>query len=390
MSVHPAPEPRRERPVERSSLLTNLRNRFRRLRNLVVARLFRRYQAASSDGLMRALRRTAYGDPPRHFPHSFDQLVPMDYPKLSSGVRRSFSQLQESELREDEFRATIWAHAIGEQVLEDPAFKAQWTEFGLMEVTVGFFTAHDRVVLGVIVYRQSPHLFAPRPATITVSGQNFPVAVRATTRHAHGSGGTSHDAKDCRFAIGVAAAHVTTTNGQQRWGILTPCHVAAGDTENFHRLQAGDNVQVRQGGQVLSRQVLRADPRLDAAVVECASQALPGKPWGITDYAAFVGVRAMFPGGPVDGRVVEIPLPQGVIPHGRGGMPPSLPAVLYLNFSGSGGDSGALVYDMSRERSVGPIPYGMYLGATEAYTGTLGRCLMFEQLRMYWQVEFFD
>jgi hypothetical protein len=178
-------------------------------------------------------------------------------------------------------------------------------------------------------------------------------------------------------------------------GILTAAHVAArgGDKRS---LRENDTVRFPQPGEQapVERRVLRADPIMDAAVVEDGSPGPGARGVHAYPFAGYFPIEMRSPEGSiVAGHVVEMEVPQGVVP-GAPGQPPSDPAVLLIDVTGQPGWSGSMVweatYRVSPEYAPGPRPYGMFVGVRNVYSGTLGRVHMLTQIEQVWQLQLLE
>jgi hypothetical protein len=130
---------------------------------------------------------------------------------------------------------------------------------------------------------------------------------------------------------------------------------------------------------------------MDAAVVEDDPPAPDARRLHAYPFAGYFPVELRSPEGQVvAGHVVEMEVPQGVVP-GAPGQPPSDPAVLLIDVAGRPGWSGSMVWEAtyreSAEYAPGPRPYGMFVGVRRVYTATLGRVHMLRQMERAWGLE---
>ena len=133
---------------------------------------------------------------------------------------------------------------------------------------------------------------------------------------------------------------------------------------------------------------------MDAAVVEDGAPRANARTVHAYPFAGYFPIEIHSPqGAVVHGHVVEMEVPQGVIP-GAPGQLPSDAAVLLIDITGAPGWSGSMVweatYRVAPEFAVGPRPYAMFLGVRKVYTSKLGKVHMLHQIEKVWGLELLD
>ncbi|MCW3037060.1 MAG: conserved repeat domain protein [Actinobacteria bacterium] len=283
--------------------------------------------------------------------------------------------------------AALWMLALNDAVRRRGGIGRRLR--GVRKVTIGFVEAGGQVRLAAIFYVRLPALPQAAPLFVTVDGQQFPVVVRPMYKD-------RPRRVPLRTRLRLDTGMVTSSvrlGGET--GILTAAHVAArgGDKRS---LRENDTVRFPQPGEQapVERRVLRADPIMDAAVVEDGSPAPGARGVHAYPFAGYFPIEMRSPeGSVVAGHVVEMEVPQGVVP-GAPGQPPSDPAVLLIDVTGQPGWSGSMVweatYRVSPEYAPGPRPYGMFVGVRKVYSGTLGRVHMLTQIEQVWQLQLLE
>jgi hypothetical protein len=359
----PSAEPPRNRPQvpQRSSLVTEL---------LIGVGRVRRGRRARVDGFDPALLDLGYANPPEYLDGRIIWQV------LDRVPRENLELAHDADLplSEPGPLATAWAARIALAV-ERLGLDSIVT--GVHSVGYGFVAHRQQIGFGLVCYVRRPALVQAAPLAIDVDGVQVPVVLRPIPRDVDLAGGL-------RFPDGQAAGSARIGTDL---GTLTAAHVVAPN---------GQSDGIAEGQSVLCCEpacpghlVLRADPVMDAALIEMAASDRAPKRLRVMPVAGYFPVELISPTGqPVPAWITEVGFPQGVIPGSRGKRPTS-PALLLLSASGAHGWSGSLVLEtQSRELFGGPgLPYGMFLGVRELHGGVAGRMNMLAQLEKVWDLE---
>ncbi|HMC09551.1 MAG TPA: hypothetical protein VKL22_09560 [Actinomycetota bacterium] len=331
----------------------------------------------------------ASAPPPAHFDlaRAAGAALPQQRPANARDLlaRRDYYRVPDAP---EPFRhAALWTLALNDAIRRRGGIGRRL--LGVRKTTIGFVEAGGRVRLAAIFYVRLPALAQAAPLFVTVDGQRFPVVIRpmfkdrplrapSKTRLHLDTGMVT-----CRVRLGGKA------------GILTAAHVAARDGDK-RSLRENDTVSFSEPGEQapLPHRVLRADPIMDAAVVEEESPAPEAHGVHAYPFVGYFPIEMRSPeGSVVGGHVVEMEVPQGVVP-GAPGQSPSDPAVLLIDVTGQPGWSGSMVWEAtyreSPEYASGPRPYGMFVGVRKVYTATLGRVHMLTQIEKVWQLELLE
>ena len=271
-------------------------------------------------------------------------------------------------------RAEAWAAAIADEVA---AVGVDNLVIQVRALACGFVSAGRRTRLALICYVTRRGLVQPARLAIRVQGETFPIVLRPLPRDQVACG-------DDGFLNGQVTARARL---DEHVGMLTAAHVLAADGQSTG-VAAGERVDCQDPG-CPSHLVARADPVMDAAFVVDGPATGHESLTRATATAGYFPVEVRTPDGQLaPGRVVEIPLPEGLIP-GTFGKPALAAARLYITLTGEPGWSGGLVCETVYRELYGgePRPYAMFLGPTQLYTALVGRVNLLAQLEKVWGIE---
>lgn len=305
--------------------------------------------------------------------------IPEEPPNQSELLEGRYRYFPDKDIPEVFARAWLWTLALHDAVTSKdigPRLK------GVRKATYGFVQSMEGVRLAAIFYVGRSALMQAAPLFIKVDGYHFPIVIRPKFKDL-----PSH----LDFQRGVVTCRARLDGSV---GVLTAAHVAA---EN------GDKSSIRRNAQIAcvgpdptpgcQHRVLAADPTMDAVIVEDGVSRADDRVIRATPVAGFFPIEVRSPAGTVPGWIVEISLPQGVVP-GQRGRAPNSPALLLSDIRGEPGWSGSMVYETMRRDTYGgnvpPQPYCMFVGIRELHTGALGRLHMLRQHEIVWGLELLD
>lgn len=321
----------------------------------------------------------ANADPPTGLTEdAIDRAVPEEIPQIRGKGQADNASADLPPLLE---RARLWSIALHREVL---ASGLERQIRGVKQIGYGFVANGPKISLAVIFYVHRIALLQAAPLWLRVEGAQFPIVLRPPYSDLPTSSRYS-------FADGLATGRARL---RDRIGTLTAAHVVA-QAGDKHKLTTGDMAQciTKEAGVECKQKILAVDPMMDAALID--NEEASGLEQTVLSYPypGYIPIEVSGPNGQVSsGWVVEVPLPQGVVP-GTLGKPASAPAQLLLDIQATDGWSGGLVSEVTdiKFRGAGdPRPYGMFLGVRALRTGVHGRMNMLRQLEIVWGLELLD
>jgi hypothetical protein len=242
--------------------------------------------------------------------------------------------------------------------------------------TYGFVESHSAVRLAAIFYVRKSALFQAAPLFVEVGGKKFPVVIRPQAKdiNTHTDMGFSNGQVTCAARLG------------NDYGVLTAAHVVGGSFKRGKMTVAqDDHVACRRAGPSsgCTHRVLAIDPIMDAVLIEAEIVPADYDVAKSEDEPGFNSIVIDSPLGPVSSKIIELEIPQGVIPVGAApGDSPAAPALVFCQEPGARGWSGSMVVG----KKTG-VPYGMFLGIRPFYIGNLGKVELLRQIEMVWDME---
>lgn len=318
----------------------------------------------------------AYADPPVTLERwAMEHAVPPYEPTMERNNEALNRVLSEVDLPPLQRRAWMWTLALDDAVRRS---ELRQRIHGVREASYGLVADGQAVSLAVIFYVSRSRLMQAAPLSVLVEGVPFPVVLRALPTDVEaGAPWVDGGRVTCRALL------------QGRSGTLTAAHVLGGDNS----IRPGDRVPGVCCGSacIADHHVLTVDPIMDAVLVEDCVFSDAGTTVSPTPVPGWFPIEMESPTGhAVPGHVIEVSIPEGVIP-GELGNTPSSPALVLVDVVGAPGWSGTMVKETLYRDMYGgraePRPYGMFVGVRQLRTGPRGRVHLLRQLELVWNLQ---